>query len=218
MYLLEQNRYDAKSGTLIFTEAERLSFQNQIAKWTTYFSLPSANGGLPDKYITDATELRHLTAFFAWTAWASAAHRPGKNYSFTNNFPFDPAPENKLSTDAIFWSALSLVSLLGGTAFVLFAFGKFNYLGWKSRSELARTLMPVDNATASQRATLKYFVIVALLFLLQVLVGAATAHSLRCRGDPTVLFAVDVLRQQHPLHCRRYVAVLDHSLVGGRFF
>jgi len=189
--MLEQNRYDAKSGTLTFTEAERLSFHKQIAKWAAYFSQPAANAGLPAKYITDATELRQLTAFFAWTAWASAAHRPGKNYSYTNNFPYDPAAGNKLSTDAILWSALSLVSLLGGTALVLFAFGKFDYLGWKGRSEHVHALVPVGNATASQRATLKYFVIVALLFLLQVLVGAATAHY---RVEPGGFYGFDLPR------------------------
>ena len=189
--LLEKNRYDAKSGTLTFTEAEQLSFQKQITKWGAYFSQPAINAGLPAKYITDATELRQLTAFFAWTAWASAAHRPGKNYSYTNNFPYDPAAGNKLSTDAILWSALSLVSLLGGTALVLFAFGKFDYLGWKGRSEQVQPLVPVGNATPSQRATLKYFVIVALLFLLQVLVGAATAHY---RVEPGGFYGFDLPR------------------------
>lgn len=189
--LLEQNRYDAKSGALTFTEAEQLSFQKQIAKWAAYFSQPATNAGLPAKYITDATELRQLTAFFAWTAWASAAHRPGKNYSYTNNFPYDPAAGNKLSSDAILWSALSLVALLGGTALVLFAFGKFDYLGWKGRTEHVHPPVPAGNATASQRATLKYFVIVALLFLLQVLVGAATAHY---RVEPGGFYGLDLPR------------------------
>jgi nitric oxide reductase subunit B len=146
---------------------------------------------LPTKYITDGTELRQLTAFFAWTAWASAAHRPGRTYSYTNNFPYDPAAGNKLSADAILWSALSLVSLLGGTAIVLFAFGKFDYLGWKGRSEQPCSLVPAGNASASQRATLKYFVIVSLLFLLQVLVGAATAHF---RVEPGGFYGFDLAR------------------------
>jgi nitric oxide reductase subunit B len=191
VHLLKQNRYEAKSGTLTFTEPERLSFQRQITKWAAYLSQPANNAGLPAKYITDATELRQLTAFFAWTAWASAAHRPGKLYSYTNNFPYDPAAGNKLSTDAILWSALSLVSLLGGTAFALFAFGKFDYLGWKNSSDHVRPPMPVGTATASQRATLKYFVIVALLFLLQALVGAATAHY---RVEPGGFYGFDLPR------------------------
>ena len=191
VHALEQNRYDASSGTLMFMEPERLSFQNQIARWSEYFSQPANNAGLPTKYITDTTELRQLTAFFAWTAWASTAHRPGKNYSYTNNFPYDPAAGNKLSADAIFWSALSLVPLLVGTALVLFAFGKFDYLGWKGRRESTLPLVPAGAATASQRATLKYFVIVALLFLLQVLVGAATAHY---RVEPGGFYGIELTR------------------------
>ena len=189
--MLHQNRYDAKSGTLTFTDAERLSYQEQIGKWAAYLSQPAANAGLPAKYITDTTELRQLTAFFAWTAWASTAHRPEKNYSYTNNFPYDPAAGNNVSSDAILWSALSLVSLLGGIAVVLFAFGKFDFLGWKSRSERVLPPVSVGHATASQRATLKYFVIVALLFLLQALVGAATAHY---RVEPGGFYGFDLSR------------------------
>ena len=184
--LLEQNRYDPNSGTLMFTEAERLSFHKQIAKWAAYFSQPATNAGLPAKYITDPIELRQLTAFFAWTAWASAAHRPGKNHSYTNNFPYDPEAGNQLSTEAILRSALSQVSLLGGTALVLFAFGKFDYLGWKSRGEHVHPLAPAGSATATQRATLKYFVIVALLLSVAVAPGLLKApwHSLVRRSAP----------------------------------
>ena len=83
------------------------------------------------KYIVDPQELRQLTAFFAWTAWASAARRPGLSYSYTNNFPYDPLAGNTPPAAAYLWSALSLITLLAGTAAILFAFGKFDYLGWK---------------------------------------------------------------------------------------
>jgi nitric oxide reductase subunit B len=189
--MLEQNRFDAHAGVLTFTEAQRFSFRKQIAKWAAYFSRPAANAGLPPKYITNAAELRQLTAFFAWTAWASAAHRPGRHYSYTNNFPYDPAAGNKLTADAILWSALSLVSLLGGTAVVLFAFGKFDYLGWKSRTELVHPRMALGKTTATQRATSKYFLIVAVLFLLQVLSGGATAHY---RVEPAGFYGLDLAR------------------------
>ena len=46
-------------------------------------------------------------------------------------------------------------------------------------------------ATDSQRATIKYFVIVALLFLAQVLVGGATAHY---RADPGGFYGIDLSR------------------------
>jgi nitric oxide reductase subunit B len=71
------------------------------------------------------------------------------------------------------WSALSLITLLAGTAAILFAFGKFNYLGWKGLPSPAHPQMLPGRPSASQQATIKFFVIVTLLFLAQVLVGAA---------------------------------------------
>jgi nitric oxide reductase subunit B len=74
--------------------------------------------------------LRALTAFFAWTAWASTAERPGTSHSYTNNFPYDPLVGNGPTSGAVIWSALSLVFLLVGTGVVLLAYGKFSQLGW----------------------------------------------------------------------------------------
>ena len=186
---LKQNRYDPATETLTLSIAEAESFERQQVKWAMYFHKPAASAGLPGKYITDADELRHLTAFFAWTAWASSAARPGKKFSYTNNFPYDPAAGNELSSDAILWSALSLIALLGGTALVLFAFGKFNYLGWKGEGDRCRLRLMSGVVTESQKSTLKYFVVVSLLFLAQTLLGAATAHY---RADPAGFFGIDL--------------------------
>ncbi len=187
---LKKNRYDRQTETLTFTDPEGVSYRKQIAVWTGYFSKPADNGGLPAKYITDPEELRQLTAFFAWTAWASVANRPGKAYSYTNNFPYDPASGNTPTSEAVLWSALSLITLLAGTAAILFAFGKFDFLGWQRKEgEHVHPLMLPGVTTASQRATLKYFVIVALLFLAQVLVGGATVHY---RVDPASFYGIDI--------------------------
>ena len=189
--VLKANRYDDRTRMLIFLEAEAASYHRQIALWRAYFAQPHDNSGLPSRYITDAETLRHLTAFFAWTAWASVVTRPGTDYSYTNNFPYDPAAGNTVTSEAILWSALSLITLLAGTGLVLFAFGKFDYLGWKGRTgHVHPQLLPVST-TPSQRATLKYFVLVALLFLAQALVGGATAHY---RADPGSFYGVDLSR------------------------
>lgn len=188
-FLLKQNRYNQETRTLAFTESEAVSFQRQIGQWRAYFQNPAGNGGLPAQYISDPEELRQLTAFFAWTAWASAANRPGKDYSYTNNFPYDSLAGNLPTADAVLWSALSLVFLLGGTALVLFAFGKFDYLGWKSTGAHHHPQLLPGEPTESQRATVKFFVVVALLFLAQTLVGGATAHY---RADPASFYGIDL--------------------------
>jgi nitric oxide reductase subunit B len=187
--LLKQNRYDATSKTLLFSEAEKASFERQLLLWADYFAHPTNNGGLPSKYIADPEEIRQLTAFFAWAAWASVAKRPDKPYSYTNNFPYDPTVGNLLTRDAILWSALSVVMLLGGLALVLFTFGRFDYLGWKGGQPEIKPIMRPGEATAGQKAVVKYFVIVALLFLTQVMIGGALAHY---RAEPGDFYGIDL--------------------------
>jgi nitric oxide reductase subunit B len=187
--LLKQNRYDPQTATLTYSPSEIYSYRKQIAKWKDYFSQSILNRGLLPKHISDRNELQQLTAFFSWTAWASVASRPGKSYSYTNNFPYDPLVGNTPAGDTILWSALSLIALLGGTALVLFAFGKFNYLGWKGTGKHIHPQMLPGVITESQRATIKYFVIVALLFFAQVMVGGATAHF---RAEPGSFYGFDL--------------------------
>ena len=117
---LKENRYSPDVGRLILTPAEVASYLRQIAKWKAYFSEPAVNRGLSKNLISDPKELRQLTAFFAWTAWASVTNRPGRSYTYTNNFPYDVTAGNAPSRDAFLWSALSLVTFLAGTALILF--------------------------------------------------------------------------------------------------
>jgi len=187
--LLKENRYDPASKQLTFIDAEKDSFQKQLTVWTDYFKHPISNSGLPDNYINDPGEIRQLTAFFAWTAWASVANRPDKLYSYTNNFPYDPTVGNRLTSDAVLWSALSVAMLLAGLAVVLFTFGKFDYLGWKGGPEGIQPHMLAGEATAGQKATIKYFLVVALLFLTQVMIGGALAHY---RADPGNFYGIDL--------------------------
>lgn len=189
--ILKENRYDPKTDTLLFTAPEEESYRRQIVKWTDYFADPVVNRGLLYAHIQDPQEIRNLTAFFAWTAWASVANRPGETYSYTNNFPYEPLVGNSLTTGAILWSAISLIFLLAGTAAVLFAFGRFNFLGWKGKDEHAHPGMLPGTTTESQRATIKFFVIAVLLLLTQTLVGGATAHY---RADPGSFYGIDFSR------------------------
>ncbi|MBI4803676.1 MAG: nitric-oxide reductase large subunit [Desulfovibrio sp.] len=187
--LLKQNRYDPQKDVLLFSDAEAASYRDQIGQWGKYFTDTVANGGLRKKYISDSEELRILTAFFAWTAWVSVANRPGEGYSYTNNFPYEPMLGNKPTSAAVLWSGLSLITLLAGIASVLFVFGKFDYLGWKGTGEHVHPHMLPGVASPTQRATIKYFVVVALLFLVQVMLGGATAHF---RADPGSFYGFDL--------------------------
>ncbi|WP_345777115.1 cbb3-type cytochrome c oxidase subunit I [Rhodanobacter sp. B2A1Ga4] len=178
---LKTNRYDPASDTLQLTAPEAAAYRQQVSHWTDYFLHPERNGGLKAGLITDPAELHQFSAFVTWAAWASVANRPGENYSYTNNFPYDPAVGNTPVPGALLWSALSLIVLLAGIAVVLLMFGKFDYLGWISRGQHIHPHLLPGVASPGQRALVKFFVVVALLFLAQTLVGGAVAHY---RADP----------------------------------
>ncbi|UGB39445.1 nitric-oxide reductase large subunit [Frateuria soli] len=180
--VMKTNRYDAATGTLRLTAPEAAAYHRQVGYWADYFTASARNGGLKPDLITDPVELHQFAAFVSWAAWVSVATRPGKTYSYTNNFPYDPSVGNVPTSGSILWSALSLVVLLGGIATVLLIFGRFEHLGWVSERHVHPQVLP-GAASPGQRALVKYFVVVALLFLLQTLVGGAIAHSRAQPGD-----------------------------------
>lgn len=188
---LKTNRYDPISGTLHLTMSQAATYQQQITYWTEYFRHPSRNGGLKRDLITDPTELRQFTAFVFWAAWASVADRPGEDYSYTNNFPYDPSVGNVPIPGALLWSALSLTVLLSGIATVLLAFGKFDYLGWVTRGHHVHPHLLPGRSSAGQNALVKFFVVVALLLLAQTLVGGAVSHY---RADPSSFYGFQLER------------------------
>jgi nitric oxide reductase subunit B len=195
---LKTNRYDASTSTLQFTAAQVDSVQQQTRYWTDYFQHPETNGGLKKDLITDPTELKNLTQFFIWTAWVSVAKRPGELYSYTNNFPYDPSVGNLPIPEALLWSALSLIMLLGATGVILLAFGRYDDLGWIGQEHIHPQLL--NSPTSSgQRALVKFCVVVAALFLIQTLVGGATAHY---RADPRSFYGFN-LEQIFPSNLMR---------------
>ena len=190
--LLKQNRYDQGSGTLVFTGAEAASYRIQAGEWKDYFSGARPAPGLPARFIQDAGELSRLNAYFAWATWATVALRPGADYSYTNNWPYEPLAGNTPTASAYLWSALSLVTLLGGLGLVLFIFGKFDYLGWggaTGRKQVQAGRLQTWVLTPSQKALGLYFAVVALLFLGQAALGGALAHY---RVEPNGFYGFDL--------------------------
>ena len=99
-----------RHGTLTFTDGEADSYRRQIDEWAELFLKPAGNGGLPPDSSRPGEELRQLTAFFAWTAWASVDQPARRDrISYTNNFPYDPLAGNVPTGGAVLCSALSLI-------------------------------------------------------------------------------------------------------------
>jgi nitric oxide reductase subunit B len=191
---LKTNRYDPRTDVLEFSPGEAAGFATQKEEWSKYFSGAAAPPGLPSEYIKRPEELSALAAYFAWASWATVADRPGKDYSYTNNWPYEPLVGNAPSPSTYLWSALSLITLLGGLGIVLLAFGKFDYLGWKGEPDPTHThdtRLVAWSITPSQRATALFLVVVVVLFLLQALAGGALAHY---RVEPGGFYGFDLSR------------------------
>ncbi|MEO6324090.1 MAG: nitric-oxide reductase large subunit [Thermoanaerobaculia bacterium] len=192
--LLKENRYDAGTATLKFSPAEVSAWTTQKGEWREYFSGKTPAPGLPAKYISDPGDLDALTSYFAWASWATVANRPGKDYSYTNNWPYDPAAGNRPSASTYLWSALSLVTLLAGLGTVLFAVGRFDYLGWHGPAASGHAhgnALTRWTLTPSQKVIGLYFGVVALLFLLQTIAGGALAHY---RVESGAFYGFDLAR------------------------
>lgn len=187
------NRYDPATGTLTYSEAQVHAFEECRAYYASFFGTPTTRFGLRPSAIRDPEQIRKLTAFFSWTAWAASAARPGHAYSYTNNWPPEPLVGNHVTADAIVWSMLSLAALLGGTGLLLASFGRWNLLGWHGREQQSTSFRAPDQVvlTPAQNACAWFFFIMAALFLVQTLLGGATEHY---RADIQSFFGFDLGR------------------------
>ncbi|MBI1357035.1 MAG: nitric-oxide reductase large subunit [Acidobacteria bacterium] len=185
------NRYDPASGTLVFTANQAAAFEALVAHYREFFSDPTTASGLRPSAITDAAELRRLTAYFSWTAWAASALRPGKAYTYTNNWPPEPRVGNQPSADVMVWSVVSLITLLGGIGVLLAVFGRWNFLGWHGRDRRRLSFIEPESVpiTPAQRATAWFFAVAFLLFLLQALLGGSVQHY---RAEISGFFGIDL--------------------------
>src|SRR5215813_723386 len=187
------NQYDRTTGTLTYTDAQVHAFEECRAYYATFFGEPSTKFGLRPSAIRDPDDIRRLTAFFSWSAWAASTTRPGHPYSYTNNWPPEPLVDNHATADSIVWSVLSLIALLGGTGLLLGVFGRWNLLGWHGREQQSISFRAPDEVvlTPAQKACAWFFFIMAALFVVQTLLGGATEHY---RADLQTFFGIDLGR------------------------
>ncbi len=189
---LRTNRYDEATKTLVFTPAQVRAFDFMTRHYTTYFGPEAKRNGLLSDVITEPRDVRDLTAFFAWSAWAAAAERPGHDYSYTNNWPAEPRVDNGPTADILVWSALSLIALLAGTGILFAIYGRWSQrIGWHAASSPNLSYRQPGEVvlTKSQRATAWFFAVVSLLFFAQAMLGGLVEHYY---ADLTSFYGIDI--------------------------
>ncbi|MEO4640147.1 cbb3-type cytochrome c oxidase subunit I, partial [Staphylococcus aureus] len=131
-----------------------------------------------DDYMVAGNKVEHLSQFFFWGAWLSSTDRPGKTFSYTNNWPYDVDAGNTLPSAGILWTAISVTLLIAGLAFIIYIQKRYQF-DMKPTYESERELPKIEvdrKITDSQRKVGKYLVVVMLLFLVQILLGELLAH------------------------------------------
>ena len=173
--IMRRNTYDPAADTIIVDPIRAEAFDALNRYYADVFRNGRDAYAIPKGALSDPAQLRDMAAFFWWTAWAASTNRPGTEVSYTQNWPHEPLIGNQPTGSTMVWSVISFVLLLAGIG------GMVWYFASQPRT-VAEELLPERDPllglqpTPSQRATLKYFFVVAALWVVQVGLGAITAH------------------------------------------
>ena len=176
---LRRNTYDEASGILVISAERYEAFLHNKAHYAGLFMNSPALNELRASYAiaknTIKTEERmdKMVQFFFWASWACVTNRPGQEITYTHNWPPDEQIGNVPTSDLILWTGFSIIMLLIGIGIMIFV---------QARARQEEILKPVEDPlmnqtiTPSMWAVKKYFWVVNLLILAQVLLGVITAH------------------------------------------
>ena len=178
---IRSNRFDIATGRLTISDERAKAITSVAGHYESVFSSDPAGAALRETYamkegtVDTAEHRRQMGAFFFWTSWAAVTNRPGQEVSYTNNWPYDPTVGNQATSSTFLWTVFSVLFMIAGIAL----------LGWHYAVYHGRDGAPTPPAndplkglalTPSMKATAKYFWVVLALFLVQILLGATTAH------------------------------------------
>ncbi|MFD1471893.1 nitric-oxide reductase large subunit [Companilactobacillus mishanensis] len=182
---IRTNRYNKDKDQLTLTTAQVAGLKHLTSYYRSVFRNNPKEAGMPENLIKNNTDdfmhngdkIDQLTYFFFWGAWMSSTNRPGQMYSYTNNWPYDLDAGNVMTSDAMLWTALSVTLFVAGVGIIIYFYKKYAFdmeytESFRDMGEI-KTDEPI---TSSQRKAAKYFLIVMLMFLVQIMLGELMSH------------------------------------------
>ncbi len=179
---IRRNTWNAERGSITIDADRAAAIATVSQHYDSLFANEPETAWLREAYamkndtVPDADHRRALSAFYWWTAWAAVTERPGKDITYTSNWPAEELVGNVPPANAYVWTVFSVLFLIAGIAL----------LGWyyavtHGKEERVDKLPDSDplamvTVTPSMHATAKYFWVVLALFLAQILLGGITAH------------------------------------------
>ena len=171
---IKTNRYDPETGTLTFTRYQTEAFRYLNQYYYDLFRRGNDSMGLQSGIVKKAENGFAVASFFSWLAWAAGTDRPEENYTYTTNWPYDPLVGNEPIPGTLIWSIVSVVLLILAVAAALFFY--LRHIRYDEYEPQITREFAEPNPSPSQIATLPYFLVAILLFVLQIGLGAVTAH------------------------------------------
>ena len=176
---LHKNTYDPDSKILVIHSERYEAFEYNKQHYSGLFMEDPELDELRAAYaiaknsIKSEERMEKMAIFFFWASWACVTERPGSDVTYTHNWPPDEQIGNVATSDLVLWTGFSIIMLLVGIGIMIFV---------QARTKQEEILKPVDDPlmnqtiTPSMWAVQKYFWVVNLLILAQVLLGVITAH------------------------------------------
>ncbi len=180
---IKENRYNENKNIVVLTDAQAYALKGLRTYYTNIFIDENTDKSFPPPgYISDRQEISDLSDFFFWGAWVCGVKRPGSEFSYTHNWPYDPDAGNNPTSPVILWSVLGLLAFVLACGVVLYFIGQYNQLPNKFFKQGVSGFLTFDqinkfSPTKTQRASFKFFFVAILLFLLQVLSGVVTLNE-----------------------------------------
>ncbi|MEM9650029.1 MAG: cbb3-type cytochrome c oxidase subunit I [Bacteroidota bacterium] len=172
---IKTNTFDASTKTITISKARWEAIKLNSNYYASIFSKGHEEYAIPVGALTDVEKLDKLNAFLFWTSWAASTNRPGKDYSYTSNWPHEPLIDNTITPDSQIWSGFSIILLILFIAILTYYYLRNHEKGDAVKKPVNDTLK--NNALfRSQRSVLKYYLVISLLIFLQVVFGIITVH------------------------------------------
>lgn len=172
--VMRTNTHDPNSGRVTVHPIRADAFEELARHYADVFGRGRPEYAIPEGALTDPVKQRQMAAFFWWTSWAASTNRPGQTVTYTQNWPPEPLVANGPTGAALVWSVVSFVLLLAAVGGMVWYFASQERT--VEHDPPKRDPLLGLSPTPSQQATLKYFYVVAALWVVQVGLGAIAAH------------------------------------------
>ena len=191
---LRVNTYDEASNKLVIDRERYEAFLHIHDFYSKLFMNDPelkklrADYAIAENTIRDTGRMEKMSQFFFWASWACVTERPGSDITYTHNWPPDEQIGNVATSDLVLWTGFSIFMLLLGIGIMIFV---------QARTKEEEILKPVADPLMNQVITpsmwgvKKYFWIVNIMILAQILLGVITAHY-AVEGDG--FYGIDISR------------------------